>query len=70
MYRRTVVALCIFLCQTALSGGSSFRMAPLFTDSMVVQQRSTVALWGNGDVEVLPITTVGRRIRWRSAVAG
>ena len=48
MYRTTVVALSIFLCQTALSGGSSFRMAPLFTDSMVVQQRSTVPLWGKG----------------------
>ncbi len=48
MYRTNVIALCIFLSQTALSGGSSFRMAPLFTDSMIVQQRSTVPLWGKG----------------------
>ena len=48
MYRTNVIALCVFMCQIAFSGGSSFRMAPLFTDSMVVQQRSTVPVWGKG----------------------
>ena len=48
MHRTLVIPLCIVLSQVALSGGSSLRMAPLFTDSMVVQQRSTVPVWGKG----------------------
>ena len=79
MYRTNVIALCVFMCQIAFSGGSSFRMAPLFTDSMVVQQRSTVPVWGKGTPGARVVihaswnaeasATVTPEGRWSTAIA-
>ena len=42
------IALLFAFFHCALSGGSSLRLAPLFTDGMVLQQRSCVPIWGKG----------------------
>ncbi|HMK39050.1 MAG TPA: sialate O-acetylesterase, partial [Bacteroidota bacterium] len=42
------IALLFVFTHGALSGGSALRLAPLFTDGMVLQQRSSVPIWGKG----------------------
>ncbi len=42
-----VVATTAFLI-SAYAQSSSFQFAPLFTDNAVLQQRSTVPVWGKG----------------------
>lgn len=62
MYRTLslVVTLALFL-QTAVSGQPSFRLAPLFADNMVLQQKSNVPVWGNGT----PGTSIVIHASWK-----
>lgn len=48
MRRILVCVLVLLVSHAARSGGPIFRLAPLFTDNMVLQQKSTVPVWGKG----------------------
>jgi len=48
MRRNRLIFALLFCSQVVLSQESSFRLAPLFADNMVLQQKSTVAIWGKG----------------------
>lgn len=50
---------------SALSQSSSFRLTPLFTDNMVLQQRRDVPVWGKGN----PGTAVIIRSSWGNKVS-
>ena len=43
-----LITLLLTVSQASLSGGSSLHLAPLFTDGMILQQRSSVPVWGRG----------------------
>lgn len=47
--------------QSAPAGEPSFRLAPLFTDNMVIQQKAAVPFWGKGT----PGTPIGLRASWK-----
>ena len=65
--RRTslLTALLIALSYAALAGGSTFRLAPLFTDNMVLQQKSLVPVWGKG----IPGSHVAIATSWKNSAA-
>jgi len=60
---RNLFLLLIFLLSGhyALASDSSFRLAPLFTDNMVVQQKTAVPVWGTGT----PGTRIDLRTSWK-----
>ena len=43
-----LIMLLLTASHSSLSGPSAFRLAPLFTDGMVLQQRTSVPIWGRG----------------------
>ena len=60
--RRIVLVLVLFLCREAtLSQESAFRLAPLFGSDMVLQQKSTVPIWGKGT----PGTRIAVHASWK-----
>jgi sialate O-acetylesterase len=59
--RHILIVLSIVLCANlVLAGESSFRLAPLFTDNMVMQQQTSAPLWGRGT----PGDTIVVRTSW------
>ncbi|HUI63669.1 MAG TPA: glycosyl hydrolase family 2, partial [Bacteroidota bacterium] len=48
MLRSLAFTLVLLLCGSVLSHGQAFRLAPPFTDNMVLQQKSSVPVWGQG----------------------
>ena len=60
MRRAYSIALFIFCLNFGHAKDSPFRLAPLFTDHMVLQQESNVPIWGWGT----PGDTIGVRASW------
>ncbi len=60
--KRIGLTLLVSLCaQVILAQGSLFRLAPLFGDGMVLQQRKSVPIWGKGT----PGSTIQVRASWK-----
>jgi len=59
------ILLTLALGQHAPAFASSFRLAPLFTDNMVVQQKSAVPFWGTGT----PGALVALHASWKQEAA-
>ena len=55
-----LIAILIFCSAFALAEDSPFRLAPLFTDNMVLQQERSVPVWGRGT----PGDTIALRASW------
>ena len=60
MRRKIAVSLLLLCITSALAKESAFRLAPLFTDNMVLQQQGNVPVWGWGT----PGDTIALRASW------
>ncbi|HUI10118.1 MAG TPA: sialate O-acetylesterase [Bacteroidota bacterium] len=63
-----LITLVLALAHAAFAGGSSLRLAPLFTDGMVLQQRSVVPVWGKGTPGTAIAVSASWRGRWVATV--
>ena len=59
---RSIAVAVVCLSHLAFAGEQQFRCAPLFTDNMVFQQRTSAPVWGKGT----PGASVTVRASWKS----